>query len=108
MKVDLLNGKVSKIFFLLFISAVGSTIIQTIYSAVDMICVGHYAGADGSSAIACINPMWSMMFAPGVLAGVGGSVMAANRKGAGNTRSANEYFTVATAVSVISSLLIMC
>ena len=107
MKVDLLNGKVNKTFFLLFISAVGSTIVQTIYSAVDMICVGHYAGANGSSAIACINPMWAMMFAPGVLAGVGGSVMAANRKGAGNTRSANEYFTVATALSFIFAMAIM-
>ncbi len=107
MKVDLLGGKVNRIFFLLFISAVGSTIVQTIYSAVDMICVGHYAGADGSSAIACINPMWAMMFAPGVLAGVGGSVMAANRKGAGNSRSANEYFTVASAVSFIFSIAIM-
>ncbi|MBQ2793552.1 MAG: MATE family efflux transporter [Clostridia bacterium] len=107
MKVDLLNGRVNKVFFLLFISAVGSTIVQTIYSAVDMICVGHYAGANGSSAIACINPMWSMMFAPGVLAGVGGSVMAANRKGAGNSHSANQYFTVATALALLSSLLIM-
>ena len=106
MKVDLLGGKVNKIFFLLFISAIGSTIVQTIYSAVDMICVGHYAGADGSSAIACINPMWAMMFAPGVLAGVGGSVMTANRKGAGNIRSANEYFTVATALSLFFALAI--
>lgn len=107
LKVNLLSGKVNKIFFLLFISAVGSTIIQTIYSAVDMICVGHYAGADGSSAIACINPMWSIMFAPGVLCGVGGSVMAANRKGAGNEHSANQYFTVATVASIIFSVLIM-
>ncbi len=107
MKVDLLNGKVNKTFFLLFISAVGSTIVQTIYSAVDMICVGHYAGANGSSAIACINPMWAMMFAPGVLAGVGGSVMAANRKGAGNSRSANEYFTVATVLSFVFAVSIM-
>ncbi len=107
MKVDLLREKVNKLFFLLFISALGSTIVQTIYSAVDMICVGHYSGADGSSAIACINPMWSMMFAPGVLCGVGGSVMAANRKGAGNNRSANEYFTVATALATVCSILIM-
>ena len=107
MKVDLLNGKVNRTFFLLFFSALGSTIIQTIYSAVDMICVGQYAGAIGSSAIGFINPMWAMMFAPGVLAGVGGSVMAANRKGAGNERSANEYFTIATALAFAFSILIM-
>lgn len=44
---------------------------------------------------------------PGVLAGVGGSVMAANRKGAGNERSANEYFTIASALALIFSILVM-
>lgn len=107
MKVDLLKGNLNKTFFLLFFSALGSTIIQTIYSAVDMICVGQYAGAVGMSAIGFVNPMWAMMFAPGVLAGVGGSVMAANRKGAGNERSANEYFTIASALALIFSILVM-
>ncbi|MBR5448793.1 MAG: polysaccharide biosynthesis C-terminal domain-containing protein [Clostridia bacterium] len=107
MKVDLLKGNLNRTFFLLFFSALGSTIIQTIYSAVDMICVGQYAGAIGSSAIGFINPMWAMMFAPGVLAGVGGSVMAANRKGAGNERSANEYFTIATTLAFAFAMLIM-
>ena len=107
MKVDLLKGNLNKTFFLLFFSALGSTIIQTIYSAVDMICVGQYAGAVGTSAIGFVNPMWAMMFAPGVLAGVGGSVMAANRKGAGNERSANEYFTIASALALIFSILVM-
>lgn len=107
MKVDLLKGNLNKTFSLLFFSALGSTIIQTIYSAVDMICVGQYAGAVGMSAIGFVNPMWAMMFAPGVLAGVGGSVMAANRKGAGNERSANEYFTIASALALIFSILVM-
>lgn len=107
MKVDLLKGNLNKTFFLLFFSALGSTIIQTIYSAVDMICVGQYAGAVGMSAIGFVNPMWAMMFAPGVLAGVGGSVMAANRKGAGNERSANEYFTIASTLALIFSILVM-
>ena len=107
MKVDLLKGNLNKTFFLLFFSALGSTIIQTIYSAVDMICVGQYAGAVGMSAIGFVNPMWAMMFAPGVLAGVGGSVMAANRKGAGNDRSANEYFTIASTLALVFSLLVM-
>ena len=106
MKVNLLKDRIGRMFFLLFFSALGSTIIQTVYSTVDMICVGHYAGADGSSAMACTNPMWAMMFAPGVLAGVGGSVMVANRKGAGSYRSANEYYTLGVGLCLIFSLVI--
>jgi len=106
MRIDLLRDKIGRMFFILFISALGSTLIQSVYSTVDMICVGHYAGGDGSSAIACINPMWAMMFAPGVLTGVGGSVMVANRKGAGSLRSANEYFTLGAGLCLIFSLII--
>lgn len=106
MKVNLLKDRIGRMFLLLFFSALGSTIIQTVYSTVDMVCVGHYAGANGSSALACTNPMWAMMFAPGVLAGVGGSIMVANRKGAADERSANGYFTIATVLCAIFSLII--
>lgn len=106
MKVDLLKDRIGRMFLLLFFSALGSTVIQTVYSTVDMICVGHYAGADGSSALACSNPLWAIMFAPGVLTGVGGSIMVANRKGAADERSANGYFTIATVLCCIFSLII--
>ena len=106
MKVDVLNGNVKKTFFTLLFSAIASTIITTIYSTVDMICVGHYSGPDGAAAIACINPLWALMFAFGVLAGVGGAVMMSNRRGSGNDRAANEYFTVSTVMSLICAMVL--
>ena len=107
MKVDLINGKVNKTFFTLLFSAIASTIVTTIYSTVDMICVGHYCGPDGAAAIACINPLWALMFAFGLLAGVGGAVMMSNRRGAGDDRAANEYYTVATLVSAVASITLL-
>ncbi len=107
MKVDLLNGNLKKTYFTLLISAIASTIVTTIYSTVDMICVGHYAGPDGAASIACANPLWALMFAFGVMTGVGGAVMASNRRGAGNEKAANEYFTVAAISCIILSLIIV-
>ena len=101
MKVDLLNGKINKTFFTMLFSAIASTIVSTIYSTVDMICVGHYSGPDGAAAIACINPLWALMFAFGIIAGVGGAVMMSNRRGAGDDKSANEYYTVATVFAAV-------
>ncbi len=103
MKVDVLNGKLNKTYFTMLFSAIASTIVSTIYSTVDMICVGHYAGPDGAASIACINPLWALMFAFGVLTGVGGAVMMSNRRGAGNEKAANEYFTVAVICCLIFS-----
>ena len=107
MKVDLLKGKLNKTYFTLLFSAIASTIITTIYSTVDMICIGHYAGPDGAASVACSNPLWALMFAFGCMCGVGGSVMAANRRGAGNGHEANAYFTVATIVCLILSALLV-
>ena len=103
MKVDLLHGKLNKTYFTLLFSAIASTIVSTIYSTVDTICVGHYSGPDGAAALVCMNPLWALMFAFGFLAGVGGSVMMANQKGAGNENSANEYYTVSVVLSLIFS-----
>ncbi len=107
MKVDLLNGQLNKNYFYLLISAIASTIVTTIYSTVDMICVGHYAGPDGAAAIACSNPLWALMFAFGVMTGIGGAVMMSNRRGCGNDKAANEYYTVATVTAGICSLLLL-
>ena len=107
MKVDLLNGKLNKTYFTMLFSAIASTIVTTIYSTVDMICVGHYAGPDGAASIACVNPLWALMFAFGVMTGVGGAVMMSNRRGAGDEKAANEYFTVASVTCIILSAAIV-
>ena len=107
MKVDLQNGKLNKTYFTMLISAIASTIITTIYSSVDMICVGHYAGADGSASVSCANPLWAIMFAFGILTGVGGAVMMSNRRGAQDEKAANEYFTVAVITCMIFSAVIV-
>ena len=67
MKVDLLNGRLNKTYFTMLFSAIASTIVTTIYSTVDMICIGHYAGPDGAASVACANPLWALMFAVGVM-----------------------------------------
>ena len=107
MKVDLLNGKLNKTYFTMLFSAIASTIVTTIYSTVDMICIGHYAGPDGAASVACTNPLWALMFAFGVLTGVGGAVMMSNRRGAGNEKAANEYFTVALITCAILAAILV-
>ena len=82
--MDLLKGRLGRTFFILLASAIGSTVVTAIYSTVDMVCIGQYAGAVGSAAVACLNPLWAIMMAPGVMIGVGGAIMTANRRGAGD------------------------
>ena len=106
MKVNLLEGKLRRAFFTLFASALGSTVISTIYASVDIICVGQHSGPTATAAIASLNPLWSIMLAPGILVGVGGSVMMSNRKGNGNTKEADGFFTVSVILSLIFSAIV--
>jgi putative MATE family efflux protein len=99
--MNLVTGNTNKLYFTLLISALGSTVLTTIYTTVDIICVGQYLGPLGSAALACLNPFWTVMFAPGILFGIGGAVMMSNKRGAGDENSARKYFTVSTILSIL-------
>ncbi len=93
--MELLTGDIKKIYRKFLFTALGSTIISSIYASVDLIAVGHYCGPNGSAAISCINPLWSIMISLGIFFGIGGSVLMSSQRGAGNKGSGDEFYTVA-------------
>lgn len=103
--MDLIHDNLRKVFSHYLFTALGSSVIVSIYSSVDIICVGHYCGPVGTAAISCVNPLWSVMIAPGLLFGVGGAIRMTNRRGAGDPETGSEYFTAALAVGFFISLL---
>ncbi len=104
--MNLLTGNTNKAYFTLLVSALSSTILMTVYSTVDIICVGQYLGPLGSATVACINPAWTVMIAPGVLLGIGGAVMMSNRRGAGDETAARKYFTISTLLCLLCAAAI--
>ncbi len=105
-RMNLAHDRVSGLYFKMLFSALGSMIVTTIYSSVDCICIGQYAGPLGSAAVACVNPLWPIMLAPGFLVGVGGAIMMNNRRGSGNGRDADGYFTLSFFFALIVSAII--
>ena len=104
--MDLISGNTRKVYFTLLLSALSSTILTTIYSTVDVICVGQYLGPTGSAAVACLNPFWTIFIAPGVLFGIGGAVMLNNRRGAGDEAAARRYFTISSIFTLLCAALV--
>lgn len=105
--MELTQAQPKKLFFKYLFTALGSTIITSIYSSVDLICVEHYCGSNGSAAISCLNPLWSLMISLGFLLGIGGSVCMSSRRGAGDTPEGNEYFSLSLLLSAAVSALLM-
>ncbi len=104
--MNFLKGDVKKLYFTLLASSIGSTLVTNIYSTVDCVAIGHYAGPVGSAAISCLNPLWPLMLVLGIVSGIGGSVMMTNRRGAGNEKGANEFFTLSMLISLIAASIV--
>lgn len=91
--MDLIKGDANKVFFRFLFPAIGSALITCIYSLVDSIMVGQYAGPSGTSALAVVMPVWNMIFALSNLFGLGGSVLMSNLRGGGDGEGGNRIFT---------------
>ncbi|MCD8356819.1 MAG: multidrug transporter MatE [Clostridia bacterium] len=104
--MDLLRGNIRSLYFKYLAAAFGSTLIMSIYALVDTIVIGHYEGPNGTAAVATFMPMWTMLFAFGLLCGIGGSVIMAQRRGAGDKQTSDQYYTVGMLCAVIISAIL--
>ena len=104
--MDLLNSKVTSLYFKYLSAAFGSALISCIYGVVDMAMVGQYHGPQGTAALAVVAPVWNIIYSLGLLMGAGGSVIFSAKRGSReNDGSENQYFTVSLIGSAILSIL---
>lgn len=99
--MDLLQGKIKKIYFQYLGAAFGSALISAIYGIVDMAVVGQYQGPNGTAALAVVAPIWNIIYSLGLLMGIGGSVLLGTAKGRGETKEPNQFFTAAVLGTIL-------
>ncbi len=105
--MDILKGKIRPMFYQYLVAASGSALVASIFGIVDAMMVGQYHGPAGTAALAVFSPLWSIVFCLGLLAGIGGSVLFANLRGAGDEETAQQYFTLSVAYGVALSAVAM-
>lgn len=103
--MDLLKSNVKPMYFKYLAAASGSAMVASIFGMVDAMMVGKYHGPSGNAALAVFNPLWSIVYSLGLLAGIGGSVLFANARGRKDEKSAQEYFTLAVLYGLALSAL---
>lgn len=104
--MDLLKDNVGKIFFKYLGATLGSSMIMSIYTIVDTVCIGKYEGADGTAAVACFFPMWSMIFAIGLWLGIGSSVIMAQKRGVGDKKEGDRFYSTGLVWALIMSAVL--
>lgn len=103
--MDLMKSNIKPMYLRYLAAASGSAMVASIFGMVDAMMVGQYHGPAGNAALAVFNPIWSIVFSVGLLAGIGGSVLFTNCRGRGDEREAQGYFTLSVAWGILLSVL---
>ena len=104
--MDLLNDNPKKLYIHYLIAAFGSALIVTVYSLIDSAMVGQYAGSNGVAAIACVSPIWNIIYSAGMLVGIGGSVLMATAKGKKDEQTARNMYSISFILAIIIMLTV--
>lgn len=105
--MDLLKDKIRPMYFKYLVAASGSAMVASIFGMVDAMMVGKYHGPSGNAALAVFNPLWSIIYSLGLLAGIGGSVLFAMARGRKDEKQAQEYFTLSVIYGLALTALAM-
>lgn len=105
--MDLLKSKIRPMYFKYLVAASGSAMVASIFGMIDAMMVGKYHGPSGNAALAVFNPLWSIIYCLGLLAGIGGSVLFATSRGKGDEKNAQQYFTLSVFYGIALSVFAM-
>ncbi len=105
--MDLLKDNIKKIYIRYLIPCLGSALVVCIYTITDAVVVGQGVGAQALAAFNVLTPMLCIIFASGILCGVGCSVHVNVQKGMGENKKASEFFTASLILAVIISITIV-
>ena len=105
--MDLLKGNIRPLYCKYLLASSGSALIASIFGLVDAMMVGQYHGPVGNAALAVFNPLWSIIYSLGLLVGIGSSVLFATKRGGGNEKEAQQYFTLSVVYGIVLSILAM-
>jgi putative MATE family efflux protein len=104
--MDLIKDKPSRLYGRFLTASFGSALISSLYSVVDMACVGQYGGSSASAAMAVVAPMWNIIYSLGLWVGMGGAVLYSKLKGETDKKDdPNSFFTLSLILCAILSLL---
>lgn len=105
-KLDFGNGKISKLFRLLFWPTLVALIFNSLLTVIDGIFIGHGIGADGLASVNIVSPFYNVSIGIGLMFGVGASVIAGIRMSENNIKVACITMTQAFIVGSMLMALI--
>ncbi len=103
-KVDFLKDEVYKIFFGYLIPSIVASITVSMYILFDTIFIGRGVGSEGLAALNIAIPIYNVLFAVGLLLGIGGATAVSISIGRKKLNKVDEIFTNSIIVAIICSI----
>ncbi|MDD6212592.1 MAG: MATE family efflux transporter [Clostridiales bacterium] len=104
---DLTKGPIGRALLLFALPLLGSSLVQQLYNAVDLIFVGNLLGKEASAAVGAGGLLLSCLVDFFVGLGVGVSVIVSQAFGAGKTREMRQTIHTAAGFTLAASLIFM-
>ncbi len=105
--VDMTQGSILKFIVLFAIPIMISGVLQTLYSATDMIVVGKFAGKESLAAVGSTSPAINMIINIFIGMSSATNVIVARKFGAGNKSGVSKAIHTAVAMCLAGGLVIM-
>lgn len=105
-EIDLLRDDPKRLFGRYLLPSVSATFVTSIYIIVDTIMIGRGVGAEALVALNLVLPVFSLLFACGMLLGVGGGVLMSVAHGADDEPRAKAVFSTALAAAVALAVVL--
>ncbi len=106
MKIKLSDHFTYKKLFRFTLPSIIMMIVSSIYGIVDGFFVSNFAGKTPFAAVNFIMPFLMILTTIGFMLGAGGSALVSRTMGEGDTKKANQYFSMLIYVAIISGCMI--
>jgi putative MATE family efflux protein len=105
-KVDFLKDDIKKLFIRYLVPCISGTLATSLYILFDTIFVGQGVGSIGLAALNIAIPMYNVLFAIGLLLGVGGATALSVSIGQKKFDKLNDIFTYSVGIAFMIGVLI--
>jgi putative MATE family efflux protein len=105
-RVDFLKDDIRKLFVKFLIPSISGSVMVSMYILFDTIFIGRGVGSEGLAALNIAIPTYNVLFAVGLLMGVGGATALSVSIGQKKTDKLNDIFTYSVGIALLIGALI--
>ncbi|MBP3310688.1 MAG: polysaccharide biosynthesis C-terminal domain-containing protein [Butyricicoccus sp.] len=105
-QLDLLRDAPRSLYIKYLTPSISASLVTSIYLLADTIMIGRGCGAEALAALNLVLPLFAMLFACGMLFGVGGGVLYSVARGSGDEQRAQHVWSTAVLLATAAAIVL--